>query len=651
MKNKNDNLNRLVDELSNIDDEIILSAIDYKVRRTAFPWKKVVSIAACFALVVIGVFSALKISSLGDRNSGVMEDSFSSKHYYAVEDGLAGDAQESPNETPNKAPNKAPNVSENEFRGDDLLEDGVGEDEEVEDPSNGEQLEEKPDYPSNNVPPITSEVKIDNLDKLAYYSGWTMLRQYGNNNVNRNFVSRGIKGMKSLQSTSMGFGIDVSEMDEYFESADIYWESIDSTVDISEEYSGLIPIDPGFDGEVVAYAVYKITVNSAKYFRFEMYESGFLAEQIGKGNVEVMILDVEIENAGKDTMIVFKNGERYFSCFLETLTSNSNKDSFYRFNASKYISKFSIVKMPSLSEYYFDVSFLKNAGSDELTVTGINFSAPSYDNFVFNQSVSLDTYNFASNVSISNTAYDLDEELYKIYLEEVAAGVTKPILPEIPNIPDNSNDSYSEVKIDASLNGVFSGEGSFDDSFGYYTFKGKSEEIAKLKTQFPDDDFVSFADSIPEDMNYVVAWIKGDARLSDYRFVNVGAYRVLELEYILFGSPNSYTVFVFELAGDFEVNEVKFPPTDYSTTVEATFTTENEYDNTDETDDEYIINLGQNAMYQLYKNEQLIYECGYKVSGGYVCLCTDNNVFYLELSNESTFVYELDGVNRIFKLI
>jgi len=475
-----------------------------------------------------------------------------------------------------------------------------------------------------------------------------MLRKYGNNNLNRNFVSEGVEGMKLLQSASMGFGVDVSETDVYFESADIYWESTDSTIDTSEEYSGLIPIDPGFNGEVIAYAVYKITVNSVNYFTFEMYEGCFLAEQIGTGNVEVMILDVEIENAGKDTMIVFKNGERYFSCFLENFESNSNKDSFYRFSASKYISKFSIVKMSSLDKYYFDVSFIKNA-DNFVAINEINFSMSGYDDLGINQNVSLDNYNFASDVSISNTAYDLNEELYKIYLEEVAAGVTKPIMPEMPNIPDNSNDSYSDVKIDASLNGIFSGEGHFDDSFGYYTFSGKSEELTKLKTQFPDDDFVSFLENIPENMNYVVAWKKGDVRLSDYRFVNMGAYRILELECVSFGNSNSYTVFLFELAGDFEVNEVKFPPTDYSITVEATFTTENEFD-PHETD-EYIINLGKNATYQLYKNEQLIYECEYKVSGGYVCLCTHNDVFYLELSDEATFVYELDGVNRVFKLI
>ena len=50
MNNKNE---RLIDSFGNIDDDIIESSLNYK--KTITPWKKYVSIAACFAFVVVSV--------------------------------------------------------------------------------------------------------------------------------------------------------------------------------------------------------------------------------------------------------------------------------------------------------------------------------------------------------------------------------------------------------------------------------------------------------------------------------------------------------------------------------------------------------------------------------------------------------------------
>ena len=77
------------------------------------------------------------------------------------------------------------------------------------------------------------------------------------------------------------------------------------------------------------WAVYSLTVNSVEYFQIELYEECFLTEQVGVGMVEVMILNVNFDNSHDEIMIVFKNGDNYFSCLKESQSVTQNNKKIY----------------------------------------------------------------------------------------------------------------------------------------------------------------------------------------------------------------------------------------------------------------------------------------------------------------------------------
>ncbi len=698
MNNKKYDIEKLIDEIGFLDDDIIASAALSKKVKRRLSWKKISSIAACFILVLSGVYFGIKSfvgnefdssgvlgeetnenSKISDVSDKVYENNvdkenvnpeFSKSDF--IDDYTETESEDRNNNVPVNS-DEAGNIygssivdteedaflsKEKEESNEDinLSSEEKCEEEMVSSDESDEIVDDQ--YHSNNFINLSEKVEIDNLNKLAYYSGWTMIRKYGNINLFSAFYDE----TRPLKATVVyeNHGWDVS-IEEVFISSDMYLET-DSTVvewETSEEYSGLIPIDPGFEGEVIAYAVYKLTVNSAEYFQAVINNGGFLAEQIGEGNVEIMILDVEFDGVEKDTMIVFKNGERYFSCLLDTYTSTENGGKHYRFSAGKYVSNFSIVKMPEFNDYNFTVEFVYNDNN----ISEIIFAEYSDDaEFVTNQ-ISIDTYNFANNVSVSNTAFGLNEELYKIYLEDVAAGVKPPVLPEKPILPDTSETSEPpmDFHIESSFVGLFEGEGGWGEDpnfseYGHEVVSLGSEKLLYLKEMFPNDDFCQFVEDISGDVSYLVVWVKGKARhsYSEWQIDEVGNL-IFNFDYVLFKNSDDYTVFLFELIAPQSIEKVILNMVDYSTTLTATFTTDNEYDYIDihnKTDeDEYIINLFSTALYRIYKNEILIYEGEYKVSSGYVCLCVPDDTLYLELSPEATFVYQLEGRNRIFKLI
>ena len=489
--------------------------------------------------------------------------------------------------------------------------------------------EATPPEATDTISPLDKEVQIDDLNKLAYYTGWTILRKNGS--LTKPLLSNGKEvATKPLLESNVGF--DTSEIE------DVPWET-------SEEYSGLIPIDPDFDGEVVAYAVYKLTVNSVKYFKIIVENSCFLADQIGKGPTEVMILDVEIENAGKDTMLVFKNGDNYFSCFLEDF-SNSNGSEIYTFSPSKYISNFSIVKMPELSEFTFSVEFRNENNS----LSKIFFEGFESHEAVINQNVSLDSLSYAENVNVSNTVFGLTEELYRIYLDEVISGIKSPILPDAPKLPESSEKHI----VESCLNSCYRCNGNFETETGYLLISKETNQKSLAKQLFPDESFAEILDSFPEERSLAVLWVKGKAihSYSEY-LVSSNGYTV-KLEYVCFADSDEYTVFLFELYSDI-LEAVKFEKVEYSTSLLASFTTENEYDYLSdhgiENEDEYLLNLYADGTYRLYKGDYVVFSAEYKVSEGFVCLNVTNDTLYLELSNVATFVFKIDGWNRIFMLI
>lgn len=673
MKNKNNNFDHLIDEIGFIDDDIIASAVNSKKSKKIIPWKKISSIAACIVVVISSVYFGKKaFFNKDDESCGIFcETEDENKNGFLSEDDISISENDSSDlrfeENMPTAPNTSAGFSDSYFDPEnsfydgsmDGVQEGV-EDENISDSAQYEEDESCEIYYPGIENQLNERVDITDLNKLAYYSGWTALRKYGNYNTSTVFSTT--KSLKTLSSnSSVMIGYDNSDIEDVNLPYDSYFE-VDSTWaewETSDEFSGLIPVDPGFGGNVVAYSVYKLTVNSVEYFKTEMKSGGFLAEQIGNGTVEVMVLGVDIEGCDSDYMIVFKNGDRYFSCLIESFSNIENKYNSYLFSASKYVSNFNIVKDEELSSFTFKVNFIYNNGS----VSDISFVEEYVSNYSYENYVSLKTYNFTNNLNISNTVMGLNEELYKLYLEDVAAGVIAPIMPEKPVIPETSESSDSPIGYHHEIPffGCFKGEGGWinDPNFseyGHEIVSSETESISYLKEMFPYDDFCQFIDNKPNYISYLVVWIRGDVAHSYSEWcLDESGNVIFTFDYVQFKYSDKYTVFLFEIEASNNVEKVILNSVDYSTTLTATFTTDNEYDyidiNNKTDEDEYIINLHSNMIYKLYKNGVLVYEGEYKFSSGFVCLCVPDDTYYLELSSEATFVYKLEGRNRIFKLI
>ncbi len=375
-----------------------------------------------------------------------------------------------------------------------------------------------------------------------------------------------------------------------------------------------------------------------------------------------MLLEVELKNETTDRMLVFRNEDNFFSCFEESAWENQNGDLVYRFTASEYVSKFNVLNMPEYSDYTFSVTF--SYDGEKLSDINFAYSESPYSSKI--QSVSIQSYDFANNVSVSNSADKLSEELYKIYLEEIAAGITYPVHPEKPKLPESSEEKDQSEDIGTDIGMLdylpfavselflLEGEGSFETKTGFMVISNDSDnEIKKL---FPNEyfsDLLQKLDNGDNEEKWAIVWVKGRARISDYKAYPRNDKDIsLNFEYVLFENSDIFSVFAFEVDEKYGLASVDFNQVSYSTTVRATFTTENKYDYLDgnEREDEYTINLQDNLTYSLYKNDELVYMGEYKVSEGYVVLCTENDVFYNEVSPISTFVYKLDGLNRIFML-
>ena len=627
----NKNQNDFIEAIGLIDDEILEKAISYKKKESFLFNKKYMTVAASFLIVIISAIVGFTL--LDNDYSTPAYDTSVSGNDLLKDENANGNSSELDADINLPAPDYDSEDSELVSRGESPAEDD--ESDAVREPA----TEDEPDESKTDImpgfsllPPLTEQVEIDDLNKLAYYSGWTMLRKYGVNNAKTVSVKK-VAYDKVRLFDSVGY--DVSEED----------------IPIGEKYEELIPVDPGFSEGDIAYAVYSITVNSVEYFRIQIVNDCFLAEQIGKGDVEVMILDVVFDGKINETMIVFKNGERYYSCLLDELTIDDSGVKNYVFTASSYVSNFYIVKMPELDIYNFSVKYSEYSSRYPQITFKFSDSVSFY--------VSSETYNNTKNVFVTNSAYGLTEELYDIYIKEVLAGEKEPELPEKPIIPvepDTSEDNPSSetIIVNVAFNGSYTDKAYFTGENGYMLFGGGSAEMETLKEKMPNGELARQLDSIPAEMTYVAVWVKGTARFSEHQFFARGA-TVLEINfnYMIFkeSEDDEYTLFLFELWEGAEISKIDivyFNEVDYTTTITATFSTENEYDYSN--DDEYTINFTKDALYYLYKNGVLIYKCEYKISAGYVVLCTDYDTYYLELSPVKTFVYEIDGRNRIFMI-
>ena len=90
----------------------------------------------------------------------------------------------------------------------------------------------------------------------------------------------------------------------------------------------------------------KLNITRATYLRAELKEkNGFLASKIGTGEIEIVITEIN----GFDSMITFKNGDKFFSCLENGLND---------FSSHKYIEGFFVVKNEDAenSSFYLTVS-------------------------------------------------------------------------------------------------------------------------------------------------------------------------------------------------------------------------------------------------------------------------------------------------------
>ncbi len=622
----NKNLDNMVDQIGEIDDEIIESALGVTSIKPAVPWKKLMSVAACFVLVVIGVVAAMNLPFFHDgkvvgdesgthtssRKEASEDEDFFTHPNVSESDGL--------NENSIQA-EETPTYSADDFKADQMdsyvpsVEGGLSSDNDILFPPMNTESESS----------IIEQVEIDSLDKLAYYSGWLLLRE---NNEKKSY---------SLNSS---FGIDVSVddvsiplvgdpiADEWtFPPEDVCLPPEDVCLPPEDVWT-LIPIDPDYDGEIYAYAIYQITVCNVKYFKMEVTsQMDFLAENVGVGECDVMVLKVEIEGVGVEFMLVVKNGDRFYSCLSSGYERYENGIETFYFSASKYVSYFSIVKQPDLEKYFFELN-LSDYASEILFKTSEGAYATANPS-TFAKIDEMDPQVF--------TAMGLDEKMYKIYLEEVAAGIIEPEMPNIPTTPVDG----TPLLVESPDIFVFEGVGSFAEHNGFYSFTKTTEEYETLKSLFANDEMFQMIESFPQDSSFTAVYLKGRARTSHHKLTAMDGGFLLQMDYVQFdNTAETYTVFLLPYA----LKSVELYETEYSNATVATFSTNNDLD-TGET--EMVINLSNDATYFLYENGILVYESEYKISEGMICLVVPNDTLYIELQPNATFTLN----NRIFKLV
>ncbi len=99
------------------------------------------------------------------------------------------------------------------------------------------------------------------------------------------------------------------------------------------------------------------TISKAIYFQISLTEeNGFLASKIGTGTVDTVITESSLE-----TIITFKNGDRYYSCLMNGASTDE-----IEFSTHKYIDGFCIVKNLEQENYSFTVKFAYDKKSHQV---------------------------------------------------------------------------------------------------------------------------------------------------------------------------------------------------------------------------------------------------------------------------------------------
>jgi hypothetical protein len=215
------------------------------------------------------------------------------------------------------------------------------------------------------MPPIFSgyDLKVvDSIDKLNYYSALRVL-------------DRSAKMLDSDGEISFSLLTTYGSNEEYPDSDD----------SVQPDGSGTAEGIPGgtVDAETGEYyyalsADDKFVFNKISMFKIELTdENGFLASKLGLGTVDVVISE---ECIWGDSLITFRNGDRFFSC----LSNGSGFDSYLgkyvlEFSTHKFISGFYIVKNIVQENYTFTVELDLEGQAFSVTVDEFKAGGPRAD--------------------------------------------------------------------------------------------------------------------------------------------------------------------------------------------------------------------------------------------------------------------------------
>lgn len=199
---------------------------------------------------------------------------------------------------------------------------------------------EPPKITDNRYPPVSlpsledmGKDAITSLDMLNYYSAMKALGEGTESNkasVGRTYLSAG--GESENSDDTLGDVVPLPEVKDEIDENLVYYYELD-------------------ENEV-------FTVTKAVYFQIKLTdEKGFLAQKIGTGTVDVVITENSLE-----PMITFRNGNRFYSCLLNTIENfeDEKRDeeiTNYVFSTHKYIEGFYIVKNLAQENYGFKISF------------------------------------------------------------------------------------------------------------------------------------------------------------------------------------------------------------------------------------------------------------------------------------------------------
>lgn len=652
MNNDNKKLNQLAEELGNIDEDMLYEALNYENRKKILPFRKILSIAAILAVTLgIGIcVKFVKQNPSGVTSENVIDDSAESFEAQLSEEvEHSSEIFQSQHESITSSEISTENFSENASNNDitsehqsadinqsseEITEDTTPSDESTQDIVS----EDTNDNKHENLPPLEDVVEINDLNKLAYYSGWTTLKSYG------------LYTQKPLLSLE--------------QNSDIILLSSKTVTENQNNFADLSAIPE----DVLAYAIQNLTVYEVEYFQVDIAEKCFITRQVSTGTVEVMILSVSFDGITPETMIVFKNKNRFFSCLLDTYEKQENGDRIFTFSPTKIVCDFNIVCEPELSDYSFIVTFVGTEG-----IPQIKFSYKERGKeATYTLNVSAHTYNAAKNVTVSNTISSLNDALYKIYVEETSREddfiPEKPNLPQISERPATLPETEGEGEYIRPEILTRSERADFKEIFGtdagYAIVTKGTEGYDLLKMAYHEEDLFTYMDYYPEGAAFVVAWVKGYAHFSKENFYVNDNKITGYLEYSEMTEQDRYTVKLYSFlqkSGSIEsVKIVEFKNAVYAVSHPVSFTTENEYDSLEmfgiENEDEFELTLFPNGKYEIYKDDEKVYINSYKVAQGIILFYAkhpfhdEDYTFAQELSRENTFVYELYGWKRVFML-